>query len=128
MTRREKDFDALLRRPPETTDDLPLFGGATRGNLGRVQPRLHHGIESCQDEEERQRAVIRGRAGTILNILIAQGPRTRRELADELGIEISCVTAPVDGLRREGFVVETGERRPKGGRLLMATPGRSAAA
>lgn len=103
------------------TNDLgPLFEQAP-DPLDRLSVRLHHDIPTCQQEEARQQAVLKGRASLVLQLLRANGAMTRRELADAIGIEINCITAPVDALRREGFIVENGKRRGSG-RLLEATP------
>lgn len=108
-------------RPAERTDDLPLFAD----RIDRASPRMHHGIDTCQAQESRLRLNGKVRRD-LLNYLIAHGPRTRRELSDETGIDISSVCSTVDALRKLGAVVENGAKR-NNGRLLVATPGRAAA-
>lgn len=117
MKRTATDYDGLLHKPP--ADLGPLFGAPPISPLNQTIPGFHHDSETSQAEGRRQSEVSKGRARTILTLLKARGPMTRRELADALGVEINCVTSPVDELRRNGKVVETGSRG-KSGRLLQA--------
>lgn len=50
------------------------------------------------------RALIRSR---ILGLLINQGEMTRRQVADQLGLETACVAGRVNELMRAGAVIET---------------------
>ena len=106
----------------EQTAGLGLFDPPpTRSNLGRVQARLHHDVDTSQQQEDRLNRKIRGIAGEIIAHLRTHGRRTRQEIADETGILLQSVCAAVAGLRREGFVVELEEKRD-GRHLLEVTP------
>lgn len=75
---------------------------------------------------ERGRRAVEGRArlGTadrrLIWLLVEEGPRTMKEISDELGLEQSTVNRQVNAALRAGYL-ERGEQASRGARTLTPT-------
>lgn len=121
-------------RPPrsleEQIDGLSLFdqGEEPAPSKGGSSPRMHHGVDTSQAEEERLRRHGGTKKAIVLAYIDAHSPCTRREIEDATGIRAPTICAIVDELKKKGDVLDCDGKRGRplksrnGGHLLYRTP------